>query len=72
MLESYDFNNSSINSKLNATTELKIQSYLSMINKFQENDTYSTMEEDSKEINIENFVSNFSNNFSFNFAIAFH
>ena len=68
MLESYDFNNRSINSKLNTTTELKINSYLSMINKFQENDTYSTIEEDSKEINIENFVSIFSNNFSFNFA----
>ena len=68
MHESYDFNNRSINSKLNTTTELKINSYLSMIYKFQENDTYSTIEEDSKEINIENFVSIFSNNFSFNFA----
>ena len=68
MFESYDFEYKSISNRLNTTTELNIKSFISKTNKFQDNDTYSTIEEDSKELNIENTVSNFSNDSSFNFA----
>jgi len=68
MFESYDFEYKSISNRLNTTTELNIKSFISKTNKFQDNDTYSTIEEDSKELNIENTVSYFSNDSSFNLA----
>ena len=56
MIESYEFDNKSITNKLFTTTELNLKSFFSRGNKFREDDTYFSLEEDSKETDIENDV----------------
>ena len=56
MIESYEFDNKSITNKLFTTTELNLKSFFSRGNKFREDDTYFSLEEDSKETDIENDI----------------
>jgi hypothetical protein len=56
MIESYEFDNKSITNKLFTTTELNLKSFFSRANKFPEDDTYFSLEEDSKETDIENDI----------------
>ena len=62
MLESYYFTEKSIRNKLATTTEAKLESFLSSAYIFSKNETYSTIDDDSNENEIEKDVFNISNN----------
>ena len=62
MLESFDFTEKTIRNILSTTTEAKLKSFLSSAYIFSKNETYSTIDDDSNENEIEKDVFNISNN----------